>query len=358
MTKKVLILTSLVVVILLTGGLSVVFAAPSAQGDGTPEGFAVIAQPGNQFHPQVAYNSTEDEYLMVWSNGGDIFAQRLSNEGAANPPVLTITTSRGRQDWPAVAYDPDMDRYLIVWDDDRNAAFTGHDLFGRLFEHSGASVGPEFPVLTLPASQRQPRLTFNPDRDEFLLVWSDSRNAIATGNDIFGQLLREAGTPRGGSFSVSTAPADQTDPAVAYSSRTNDYLVFWSDNRDPESKNMFGQRVAPPNRIGAEISSMVDNASNQFAPSLSFDTERGEYLIVWCDDRGGPETFIDLVGRLLSPGGSPSAENFAFVSTTGDQASSGIAYDPGEGRHLAVWGDNRNLLTEGWDIFGVFWPFK
>jgi len=133
MTKKVLILTSLVVVILLAGGLSVVFAAPSAQGDGTPEGFAVIAQPGNQFHPQVAYNSDADEYMMVWSNGGDIFAQRLSKEGAANPPVLTITNARGRQDWPAIAYDPDMDRYLIVWDDDRNAAFTGHDLFGRLF---------------------------------------------------------------------------------------------------------------------------------------------------------------------------------------------------------------------------------
>ena len=357
MIKKTLILTSLVLVILLAGGLSVVFAAPSAQGDGTPEGFAVIAQPGNQFHPQVAYNSTEDEYLMVWSNGGDIFAQRLSKEGTSLPPVLTITNARGRQDWPAIAYDSDMGQYLIIWDDDRNAAFTGHDLFGRFFEANGAAAGPEFSVLTLPASQRQPRLAFNPSRNDYLLVWSDSRNAIATGLDIFGQLLRENGLPKGGSFSVSTAPADQTDPAVAYSSRTNDYLVFWSDNRDPESKNMFGQRVSPPNRIGAEINSMVDNASNQFAPSLSFDEEDGAYLIVWCDDRGGPETFIDLVGRLLSPGGSPLAGNFAFVSTTGDQASSGLAYDPRESRHLAVWGDNRNLVTEGWDIFGVFWPF-
>ncbi len=358
MHKKALILASLVLVVLLAGGLSVVFAAPLAQNDGTPEGFPVVAAPGNQFHPQVAYNSTEDEYLMVWSNGGDIFAQRLTKEGQANPPILTITNARGRQDWPAVAYDPQQDRYLVVWDDDRNARFTGHDLFGRLIEHSGASVGPEFPVMTLPASQRQPRLAFNSDRMEYLLVWTDSRNAIATGQDIFGQLLRENGLPKGGSFSVSTAPADQMDPAVAYSSRTSDYLVFWSDNRDPESKNMFGQRVAPPNRIGAEINSMVDNTSNQFAPSLSFDQERGEYLIVWCDDRGGPETFIDLVGRLLDPGGNPSVENFAFVATTGDQASSGIAYDPELGRHLAVWGDNRNLVTEGWDIFGVFWPFK
>ncbi len=358
MKRKGLIFTSLVLGLLLAGGLTLVFAAPHAQGDQTPEGFAVIAAPGNQVHPQLAYNSIEDEYLMVWSSGGNIFAQRLSKEGQSNPPVITITTARGRQDWPAVAFDPQQNRYLVVWDDDRNAAFTGHDLFGRFFEHSGSPVGPEFPVMVLPASQRQPRLAFNPDRMEYLLVWTDNRNAIATGQDIFGQLLRENGLPRGGSFSVSTAPADQTDPAVGYSSRTNDYLVFWSDNRVPDSKNLFGQRVAPPNRIGAEINSMVDNNSNQFAPSLSFDNGRGEYLIIWCDDRGGPETFLDLAGRLLSPSGSPSSENFNFISTTGDQASSGLAFDSTQGRHLAVWGDNRNLLTAGWDIFGVFWPFK
>ncbi|RME47287.1 MAG: hypothetical protein D6791_06240, partial [Chloroflexi bacterium] len=111
MKRKGLIFTSLVLGLLLAGGLTLVFAAPHAQGDQTPEGFAVIAAPGNQVHPQLAYNSIEDEYLMVWSSGGNIFAQRLSKEGQSNPPVITITTARGRQDWPAVAFDPQQNRY-------------------------------------------------------------------------------------------------------------------------------------------------------------------------------------------------------------------------------------------------------
>ena len=358
MQKRNFFLAVLVVALLVVAGLTLVYAAPQAQGETTPEGFPVITLPGNQVHPQVAYNPNANEYMIVWSNGKDIFAQRLSSEGSANPPVITITTARGRQNWPSIAFDPDNNRYLVVWDDDRNAAFTGHDIFGRFFHPNGAPMGAEFPIIVAPANQRQPRLAFDSNQDAYLLVWSDSRNAIATGLDIFGQVLFTNGLPRGGSFSISTAPADQTDPAVAFNPSTNDYLVFWSDNRDPESKNLFGQRVSPPNKIGAEVRGVVDNTSNQFAPSLSFDVERNEYLLIWCDDRGGPATFLDLRGRLLSGGGSPSSEEFTFISTTGDQASSGLAYDPNMKRHLAVWGDNRNLLSSGWDIFGVMWPFK
>lgn len=357
MKRRGFIITSVLLLVLLATGVSIVFAAPHAQEDGR-EGFAVISEMGRQIHPQLAYNSNEEQYMIVWGNGNNIFAQRLTKQGNALPPVFTITEARGRQDWPGIAYDPDQDRYLIVWDDDRNAAFTGHDLIGGFFTHNGSRDGQEFVVVTAPANQRQPRLAFNPDREEYLLIWSDSRNAIATGLDIFGQLLGPSGVRKGGSFSVSTAPADQRDPAVAYASRTSDYLVMWRDNRDPESLNLFGQRVRPPSRIGGESTALVDNSSNQFAPSLSFDVDEGQYLVIWCDDRNGAEAALDLIGQRVTPQGSAAAGSFSFVSTTGDQASSGLAYDPDQDRHLAVWGDNRNFPTTNWDIFGVFWPFN
>ncbi|MBS1251205.1 MAG: hypothetical protein MAG451_00235 [Anaerolineales bacterium] len=357
MKRRGLILTSVVLVILLATGVSVVFAAPHAQDEGR-EGFGVITSPGRQLHPQLTYNPTRQEYMIVWGNGDDIFAQRLSEQGRTVSSIITITQARGRQDWPAVAYDPGRDRYLVMWDDDRNAAFTGHDLFGRFFSPTGGPDSSEFPVITAPANQRQPRLAFREDREEFLVIWSDSRNAIATGLDIFGQLLRPSGSKKGGSFSVSTAPADQRDPAVAFNSASQEFLVMWRDNRDPESFNLFGQRIKPPNRIGAESDALVDNESNQFAPSLSFDIEEGEFLVIWCDNRNGPESALDLIGQQIDLAGNPRAGAFSFVSTSGDQASSGLAYDPDMERHLAVWGDNRNLPTTSWDIFGVLWPFN
>lgn len=353
------IIIGLVLVVLLVAGIGLISAAPLAQEN--PEGFAVISGLGNQLHPQLTYNRNTQEYMVVWSDGQDVFGQRLSREGQANPPEINISTARGRQDWPAIAFDPGRNAYLVIWDDDRNAAFTGHDLWGRFFDPSGAPMGPEFLVITAPGNQRQPRLVFNSSQSRYLLVWRDSRNAAATGLDIWGRLLRDNGIGIGGSFAISSAPADQSDPAVAFNPSSNDFVVFWSDNRDPESKNLYGQRIAPgpgiANRRGGEIDRLVKNTSNQFAPSLAFDENRSEYLIVWCDDQGGPETFLDLEGRLLGGNGFPSAEEFSFVSTTGDQASSGLAYDPDQRRHLAVWGDNRNLFTKGWDIFGVLWPF-
>ncbi|MFQ5855005.1 MAG: hypothetical protein ACE5LU_05095 [Anaerolineae bacterium] len=352
------IVMSLVLVVLLAAGVSLISASPLAQEQ--PEGFAVISAPGNQVHPQLAYNPNAQQHMVVWSDEQDIFAQRLSRQGQANPPIIPISTARGRQDWPAVAFDPAQDRYLVIWDDDRNAAFTGHDLWGRFFDPNGAPMGAEFIVITAPGNQRQPRLVFNSTQQSYLLVWRDSRNAAATGLDIWGQLLFNSGLRRGGSFSISTAPADQSDPAVAFNPSSNDYVVYWSDNRDPESKNLYGQRLAPgpgaANKRGREIDRLVDNDSNQFAPSLSFDEGQNEYLVVWCDDRGGPETFLDLMIRRLGGNGFPSAETDSFVSTTGDQASSGLAYDSDARVNLAVWGDNRNLFTGGWDIFGEFWP--
>ena len=262
MKMKGLIVTSLVLVVVLAVSASLISAAPLAQA---PEGFEVISASGNQVHPQLTYNATAQEYMIAWSNGQDIFAQRLSREGRANPPVIDISRARGRQDWPAIAFDPGRNAYLVIWDDDRNAAFTGHDLWGRFFHPSGGPMGAEFRVVSAPGNQRQPRLAFNAGRDEYLLVWRDSRNSAATGLDIWGQLLRTNGLARGGAFAISNAPADQSDPAVAANPSQNDYLVFWSDNRDLDSKNLYAQRLAPAS--GAAHKRGVDITWLRFRPS-------------------------------------------------------------------------------------------
>ena len=89
------------------------------------------------FRPAVAYNSTQDEYLVVWHgddntgllvvNESEIFGQRvagatgaeiggdlrLSDMGPDGDPVYDAIR-------PAVAYNPTQNEYLVVWEGDDN----------------------------------------------------------------------------------------------------------------------------------------------------------------------------------------------------------------------------------------------
>ncbi len=95
--------------------------------------------------PAVAYNSTADEYLVVWNGDDDsagladdefeIYGQRLDALTGAEVGTNDFRISdmgpdgRARSDAesPAVAYNPNADEYLVVWvgDDDTGALADG-----------------------------------------------------------------------------------------------------------------------------------------------------------------------------------------------------------------------------------------
>ena len=111
--------------------------------------------------------------------------------------------------------------------------------------------------------------------------------------DILGARVDQSGAVLdSGGIGVSTAGADQVDPALAFDG-TN-YLVAWSDSRHSSYANVYGARVTPGGSVldsaGIPISAVQDDPQQQ--PTVA--SQGGQWLVAWQDARGGESTVDDI----------------------------------------------------------------
>lgn len=242
------------------------------------------------------------------------------------------------------AYSPVTRKFLVVWADTRNSSSTGSDIYGSLIDTDGG-LGSEFPISTAPGDQWYPSVTYNPQTDQFLVLWTDMR----TGNDIYGQLVSSQGTPVGTELPVSTAPGAQRFQDAAYNSLSNQFLVVWDDNRNC-SDEVFGRLLN-----GDGTSSTGDfliagcSTGNLSRRTLAYDPGANRFLVLW----GAPGG----VGQFVNGDGTLSGSNVPL----GLQNSPAVAFSSISGTFLAVAVDNdtprdihAQLITAGGIVGNVF----
>jgi hypothetical protein len=293
------------------------------------------------FSPAVAYNSTDNEYLVVWYGDDDfgggldgdfeIFGQRLDAatgaEEGTNDFRISEMGGANSADYdafaPAISYNNADNEYLVVWqgaDNTYGLDIGEHEIFGQRLEgdtgfgiaepirisHMGGTGDPTY-------TARSAAVVFNDTSNEYLVVWDgddDSGGLLDNEFEIFGQRIDgDSGAEIGfNDFRISdmggtgNAVFWATAPAVAFNSTNNEYLVVWKgddgtgDLVDDEFE-VFGQRINASN--GAEtgandfrISDMGgtgDTGYNAGPPKVAYIGASNEYLVVWIgdDDTGG-----------------------------------------------------------------------
>src|SRR5262245_1688429 len=287
------------------------------------------------FDPAVACNTLNNEYLVVWSGDDftdgefEIFGQRLDASPAAalggkirisdlGPDGDTNFGAHG----PAVAYNPTNNEYLVVWyGDDNTAPLVNGDLeiWGqRLNAATGAEVGTnDFRISGIgpngdPRFQAfSPAVAYNPTRNEYLVVWSGDSNVLGMVDEefeIFGQRLNASTGAGIDSVRLSdmgpggNANFDAFFPAVAYNGAANEYLVVWSgDDTTDNEFEIFGQRLDASKafQVGANdfrISDVGPDGDTRFSAgfysAVAYNGAANEYLVVWSgDDNTG--TLVD-----------------------------------------------------------------
>jgi hypothetical protein len=166
---------------------------------------------------------------------------------------------------PAVAYNSMDNEYLVVWygDDTGGLANNEYEIFGqRVNAATGAEIGTDFRLSDMGPegnpnySARSPAVAYNSAGNEYLVVWcgdDDTGALVSHEYEIFGQRVSAAGTELGANdFRLSDmgpdgdANYDAYSPALAYSSADNEYLVVWSGDDDTgslvdEEYEIFGQ---------------------------------------------------------------------------------------------------------------------
>jgi hypothetical protein len=279
--------------------------------DGSPEGGVIDISVVTTYEtsPAVAYNSATNEWLVVWESATDVHNRDINAAVVDADGVVqnefTIASGLDDQANPSVAFGSLYEEYLVVWED---LAYTSEDLnlLARRVAGDGSPIGEAFPISTAAYEQMLPELVYNPDYDEFMIVWEDHRWAWGDAADIYGQRVSVEGALVGGNFGISWESGNLLlNPEVAYNTNTQEYLVTWEYEHSLLDHDIYQRRVSSTATLpGAEIPVSID-ASWEGLPALAVGNEY-DFLVVWEDYRDQSTQNINIYGDLLAPLSPPS----------------------------------------------------
>ncbi|MBN1262229.1 MAG: hypothetical protein JXB35_16240, partial [Anaerolineae bacterium] len=253
-------------------------------------------------HPALAYNATRNDFLAVYEVGSDLYGSHIAKQPTGYWHIgnsFPICTDTGEQTFPDVVYNPDDDEFLVVWEDTRDGY---KDIYGRRVGPAENPLGTAFAINNAFDDQEAPAVTYNPEAGEYFVAWSHNNLLSDADADIIGQRVAGTGTLVGAPIEISTSAGDdqQIYPTVAYVEDLNRYRVIWQDNRDDAAHgagwDLRGQWVS----AGGAVLGLFDDPLSRMPgwqqyPALAA-ADFAQALVVWQDGRNGVDT--DVYGRL------------------------------------------------------------
>ena len=373
------------------------------------------ADPGYvAFDPAVAYNSTGNEYLVVWWGDDDtaplvlgeyeVFGQRVDGasgaEIGANDFRLSDMGLDGNAAFdaylPAIAHGSAEDEYLVVWYGDDNTPPLVDEEFEVFGQQVNGATGAEIGTNDLRLSHMgsdvlydafDPAVAYNSTDDEYLVVWQGEDNTVPLVNgeyEVFGQRVNAVtGAEVGGHLRLSDMGPDgdtgygAQDPAVAYSSTENEYLVIWAGDDNAGTLvngeyEIYGQRVdaTAGTQIGGDVrlSDMGPDgnaAYAAYAPAVAYNPTNNEYLVVWRgdDDTGAlVDEEFEIYGQRLNAATGAELTADLRLSDMGPDGNANydawepaVAYNSTSNQYLVVWrgdDDTGALVDEEFEVYG------
>ena len=255
-----------------------------------------------QWNPSIAYNSQDDEYMLVyenwWSDGTrDINGKRLSSEGTVLTTQNIIGGSDFTRGFPDVAYNEALNQYLVAYTRDIG---TDGDIFGRILTAWAAALTVETPICSDSFDQDFVALAAGPA--EYLAVWEDGTWGTDDYN-IYACRIAGDGTPVGpsGGFPIAIETERlHADPDVAFAQDGRGYLVAWRFfNPLASGQDIFGRWVLPGEEaaFGGEFP-IDDGTMEQAAPAVAC-SPWGQYFVAEEDGWPGPDS--EIRGRFIQP---------------------------------------------------------
>jgi len=307
--------------------------------------------PQHRLAPDVAYNSSLNEFLVVWeyeysSSDHDIYAQRVATDGTPIGGQIAIATPTNFDGNPAVAFNASDEEYLVVWERRVGSdEFAHNDIYGQRLNVTGAPQGSPIPISTGSTDESAPAVAHATESNQYLVVWQDHSG----GNyDIRGQRITGNGALSGGFIELCTFSGDQLRPRLVFNSGAG-FLVVWEDHR-AAAWSVYGQRLFENGTFGGgnfQISG--DGAKSRLRPSVATKEPDREYFVTWEYAYSG--TDHDVYGRRVARDGTLPGGETALSRLGSHEGTPAVAADKGQG-YLVVWEDGRNSATMGLDVYG------
>ena len=233
--------------------------------------YGTAAPPGGDF------GRTTRQYLVAYEKSTDIYGQFVDENGNAVGTEFVISNAANGQYNPSVAYNSSTNQYLVVWQD--YISGISYDICGQLVNANGTLSGGNFVISYATNDQYNPSVAYNSSTNQYLVVWHDYRSG--TNFDIYGQRVNANGNLLGGDFAICNETHSQYNPSVAYNSSANQYLVVWHDYRDGTPPDIYGQLVDTNGNL-VNINFLIQN--NAYVPHAIANTFCPNYLVAFWDE--------------------------------------------------------------------------
>jgi len=311
----------------------------------------------NRDFPAIAYNYVHNEYLVLWYNRWsgnlDIYAQRVSDSGQLVGPWFAVSWGTGNRFNPSVAYNATNDEYLVVWS--LEVATNVYEVWGRRIKWNGADMGlpqyVEFKIFSwTDRSFMLPRVAWNSYRNEYLVVWSAYDTGTLLYTDVAGIRVLADGTMPDSHFIVSSVGHPQ-EADIVYNVALDGYLVVWArDSGSPTDYDIYGVFL---DRYGAKINPPGEFAVNSYlydqrSPAVTTN-EQNHYMVVWqhFDGSHSPGDW-DIYSQLLQADGSAVGDVSVIANTMYDEKTPHVAANGANQEYLTVWQrdtDTQRIVT-------------
>ena len=157
---------------------------------------------------------------------------------------------------------------------------------------------------------------------------------IGAASAILGSAASAGGGPIGKPFPISNVPAyDTRRPSVAYNSQRGEYLVVWWNDR-PVNDEIQGQRVSSRGeRISDPFFIAAGPGGTRRWPDVAYNSQHDEYLVVW-------ETDWDVQAQLVSGLGGTVGLTCTIAAGgfgVGSHGQAAVAYASTADRYVVVF---------------------
>jgi hypothetical protein len=297
--------------------------------DGTPAGqqFTITDAPANQFHYTMALNTRRNQFLVVYNDfrdgAGNSYGVIIDDRGILVKGEFLICAAPGHQINPVACYNPENDTYLVNWED-----FRAHgndleplgtlevmtDIYGVLLSGDGAILKADIEMCAdaagANADQRFNGIAYNPNKNEFLTSWTDTRESVHNVG-IIGRIVKPDGSMPDGDFPLVDLPGAQMLGHCLYVPGEDAYFIALECDKNNVDKFYFKDIHAKLDigalwldGAGRPASPMIDifrGTGNQRFARVAHSPKSGAFLLVWQSDFPGVSDSVE--GHIMSAGG-------------------------------------------------------
>jgi len=289
---------------------------------------AMSDDPSNQMHPAIVFNTKKREYFVAYNDSryGDanIFGVILGEDGSIVKPEFVVNSAEGGQINPHACYNPTDDTYLVNWEDFRHVEdwMANSDMYGALLDSDGTVKVNDIPMrddfgTDDEGDQRHNNIAYNPDKNEFLVSWSDNGRPSLQNGGAIGRIVYADGTLADSEIIISDEAGFQMFPHIDYIEGKQMYFVLWEDGRnndnpdgiywrDATNWDVYAGWLDPEGiRVGEDIPVCVKEGIQRYSKT-SYSPAADKFLIAWQDvveesgwGEGGEQHVTEEGGNIM-----------------------------------------------------------